>query len=218
MNSKLVASAAALALAGGLVACSNDADTTATTTSGASETVTSTNVATETVAAETETASSTATETVAASSESATSAGSTATETVAGTGAAAADGATSELALADGKSAVVPQGVLDTIDEYAEASWGEPTAVEEVDGGWIVTFDGEHYITWKESTGGSPIWGKIAESWLNDVRGAREIGFPLMPETPNTDESGWNQEFENGTLEWTRDGGSDAAFVAKVEK
>lgn len=207
MNRKIVASVAAVALAGGLVACSNDADTTATTTA-AEETATSTNVATETVAAETETASSTATET---ETEAASSAATDAT-------AAAADGATAELALADGETAMVPQGVLDTIDEYAEASWGEPTAVEEIDGGWIVTFDGEHYITWKESTGGSPIWGKIAESWLNDVRGAREIGFPLMPETPNTDQSGWNQEFENGVLEWTRDGGQEAAFTAKVDK
>ena len=203
MNRKIVASIAAVALAGGLVACSNDADTTADTTAETTADATATDVATETVAAETETASSTATatETVAAESE-----------------AAEAEGATEELALADGKTAMVPQGVKAAIDEFAEASWGEPTAAEEVDGGWIVTFDGEHYITWKESTGGSPIWGKIAQSWLNDVRGAREIGFPLAPETPNTDESGWNQEFENGTLEWTRDGGEDAAFTAKVEK
>ena len=204
MNRKIVASIAAVALAGGLVACSNDADTTADTTAETTADAIATDVATETVAAETETASSTetATNTVAAESE----------------GAAAAEGATEELALAGGKTAMVPQGVKAAIDEFAEASWGEPTAVEEVDGGWIVTFDGEHYITWKESTGGSPIWGKIAQSWLNDVHGAREIGFPLAPETPNTDQSGWNQEFENGTLEWTRDGGDDAAFTAKVEK
>ena len=197
MNRKIVASVAAFALAGGLVACSNDADTAAEATS----TDVTTDVATETVAAETETASSTATatETVAAETE-------------------AAEGATEELALEGGKTAMVPQGVLDAINEFAEESWGEPTAAEEVDGGWVVTFDGEHYITWKESTGGSPIWGKIAQSWLNDVRGAREIGFPLAPETPNTDQSGWNQEFENGTLEWTRDGGEDAAFTAKVEQ
>lgn len=201
MNRKIVASIAAVALAGGLVACSNDADTTADTTAETTADATATDVATETVAAETETASSTATatETVAAESE-------------------AAEGATEELALEGGKTAMVPQGVLDAINEFAEESWGEPTAAEEVDGGWVVTFDGEHYITWKESTGGSPIWGKIAQSWLNDVRGAREIGFPLAPETPNTDQSGWNQEFENGTLEWTRDGGEDAAFTAKVEQ
>ena len=198
MNRKIVASVAAFALAGGLVACSNDADTAAEATS----TDVTTDVATETVAAETETASSTA----------------TATDTVAAESEASKVEGTEELALEGGKTAMVPQGVLDAINEFAEESWGEPTAAEEVDGGWIVTFDGEHYITWKESTGGSPIWGKIAQSWLNDVRGAREIGFPLAPETPNTDESGWNQEFENGTLEWTRDGGEDAAFTAKVEQ
>ena len=198
MNRKIVASVAAFALAGGLVACSNDADTAAEATS----TDVTTDVATETVAAETETASSTA----------------TATDTVAAESEASKVEGTEELALEGGKTAMVPQGVLDAINEFAEESWGEPTAAEEVDGGWIVTFDGEHYITWKESTGGSPIWGKIAQSWLNDVRGAREIGFPLAPETPNTDQSGWNQEFENGTLEWTRDGGEDAAFTAKVEQ
>ena len=198
MNRKIVASVAAFALAGGLVACSNDADTAAEATS----TGVATDVATETVAAETETASSTA----------------TATDTVAAESEASKVEGTEELALEGGKTAMVPQGVLDAINEFAEESWGEPTAAEEVDGGWIVTFDGEHYITWKESTGGSPIWGKIAQSWLNDVRGAREIGFPLAPETPNTDQSGWNQEFENGTLEWTRDGGEDAAFTAKVEQ
>lgn len=199
MNRKIVASAAALALAGGLAACSNDADTTSTTDVVA-ETATSTNVVTETEAAATETNSATATETVTSTS-----------------GAAGAD-ATEELALADGETALVPQGVLDTIDEYAEATWGEPTAVEEIDGGWIVTFDGEHYITWKESTGGAPIWGEIANSWLNDVRGARVVGFPLMPETPNTDQSGWNQEFENGVIEWTREAGADTAFRAFVEE
>ena len=118
--------------------------------------------------------------------------------------------------MADGKTALVPQGVVDTMDKYAEAEWGEPTAVEEIDGGWVVTYDGEHYITWKESTGGSPIWGEIANSWLNDVRGARTVGFPLMPETPNTDGSGWNQEFENGTIDWSRDGAADAPFKATV--
>lgn len=202
MNRKIAASAAALALAGGLVACSNSDTTTATST--VAETATSTNVATETAAAATETASSVATETVTSSADAATP--------------ATAAGETTELALADGQTAVVPQGVQDTIDEYAEASWGEPTAVEEIDGGWVVTFDGEHYITWKETTGGAPIWGEIANSWLNDVRGARVVGFPLMPETPNTDQSGWNQEFENGVIEWTRDGGADAAFRAFVEQ
>ncbi|MCP1387750.1 hypothetical protein M5J20_06045 [Corynebacterium sp. TA-R-1] len=200
LNRKIVASAAAVALATGLVACSNDEQAAVVSETA---TATNTNTATETVAAETETASSTATETVTSSAKES------------GAAAAGAD-ATQELTLADGKTALVPQGVLDTMDEYAEPTWGEPTAVEEIDGGWIVTYDNEHYITWKESTGGSPIWGAIADSWLNDVRGARTVGFPLMPETPNTDGSGWNQEFENGTIDWSRDGSADAPFKATV--
>lgn len=213
MNRKIVASAAALALAGGLVACSNDDD--ATDVAG---TATSTNVATETEASATETLSSTATKTATSTSanestetETATS---TNTETVVDTAAA---GATEEITLADGSVALVPAGVTETMNEYVASNWGEPTAVEEIDGGWVVTYDNEHYITWKESTGGSPIWGEIANTWLNDVRGARTVGFPLMPETPNTDGSGWNQEFENGTIDWSRDGAADAPFKATID-
>ena len=213
MNRKIVASAAALALAGGLVACSNDdAATTATD-------VTSTNVATETQASATETLSSTATET---ETETASSSAETETETATSTNTetvvdTAAAGATEEIILADGSAALVPAGVIETMNEYVASNWGEPTAVEEIDGGWVVTYDNEHYITWKESTGGSPIWGEIANTWLNDVRGARTVGFPLMPETPNTDGSGWNQEFENGTIDWSRDGAADAPFKATID-
>lgn len=203
MNPKILASAAVLSLATGLVACS-DEETGADATSVVSETATATASETVTTPATTETEAGTATETV--------------TSSAASESDSAAPAATEELALADGTTALVPQGVVETIDKYSEASWGQPTAAEEIDGGWVVSFDGEHYITWKENTGGAPIWGEIANSWLNDVRGARVVGFPKMPETPNTDQSGWNQEFENGTIEWTRDGGADAAFRAFVEE
>lgn len=203
MNRKMFASVAALSLATGLVACSNE-ETDADATSVVSETATATASETVTTPATTETEAGTANETV--------------TSSAASESDSAAPAATEELALADGATALVPQGVVETIDKYAEASWGQPTAAEEIDGGWVVSFDGEHYITWKESTGGAPIWGEIANSWLNDIRGARVVGFPKMPETPNTDQSGWNQEFENGTIEWTRDGGADAAFRAFVEE
>lgn len=203
MNPKILASAAVLSLATGLVACS-DEETGADATSVVSETATATASETVTTPATTETEARTATETV--------------TSSAASESDSATPAATEELALADGTTALVPQGVVETIDKYSEASWGQPTAAEEIDGGWVVSFDGEHYITWKESTGGAPIWGEIANSWLNDIRGARVVGFPKMPETPNTDQSGWNQEFENGTIEWTRDGGADAAFRAFVEE
>ena len=184
---KIVASAAALTIgATGLVACSNDDDAEPTSTEVVSETATETDTATETTSAEESTTS------------------------------AAADAeATEEITTADGATAMVPAGVVAAMDEYAMPEWGEPMAVEETDGGWIVTYDNEHYVTWNENTGGAPTWGQIANEWLTDVRLDQKLGFPVAPETENDDQSGWTQEFENGTIEWTR-GGTEDAFTAIV--
>lgn len=185
---KIIASAAALTIgATGLVACSNDDDAKPTSTEVVSETATETDTATETASAEKST-----------------------------TAAAANDAkATEEITTADGATAMVPAGVVAAMDEYANPEWGEPMAVEETDGGWIVTYDDEHYVTWNENTGGAPTWGQIANEWMTDVRLDQKLGFPVAPETENTDQSGWTQEFENGTIEWTR-GGTDDAFTAIV--
>lgn len=185
---KIIASAAALTIgATGLVACSNDDDAEPTSTEVVSETATETDTATETASAEESTTS------------------------------AAADDAeaTEEITTADGATAMVPAGVVAAMDEYAMPEWGEPMAVEETDGGWIVTYDNEHYVTWNENTGGAPTWGQIANEWLTDVRLDQKLGFPVAPETENDDQSGWTQEFENGTIEWTR-GGTEDAFTAIV--
>ena len=185
---KIIASAAALTIgATGLVACSNDDDAEPTSTEVVSETATETDTATETTSAEESTTS------------------------------AAADDAeaTEEITTADGATAMVPAGVVAAMDEYAMPEWGEPMAVEETDGGWIVTYDNEHYVTWNENTGGAPTWGQIANEWLTDVRLDQKLGFPVAPETENDDQSGWTQEFENGTIEWTR-GGTEDAFTAIV--
>ena len=184
---KIVASAAALTLgATGLVACSNDGEGEPTSTEIVSETATETEIVTEGAAAD-------------------------ATDT-----AAAGDAeATEEITTADGATAMVPAGVKAAMDEYAQPEWGEPMAVEETDGGWIVTYDNEHYITWNENTGGAPTWGQIANEWITDVRLDQKLGFPVAPETENADQSGWTQEFENGTIEWTR-GGTEDAFTAIV--
>lgn len=185
---KIVASAAALTLgATGLVACSDDGEGEPTSTEVVSETATETDTATETASAEESTTS------------------------------AAADDAeaTEEITTADGATAMVPAGVVAAMDEFAAPEWGEPMAVEETDGGWIVTYDNEHYVTWNENTGGAPTWGQIANEWLTDVRLDQKLGFPLAPETENADQSGWTQEFENGTIEWTR-GGTEDAFTAIV--
>ena len=193
---KIVASAAALTIgATGLVACSNDGEGEPTSTEVVSETATETEVATETAGAN----------------------ASEATDAADETGAAAAGDAeaTEEITTADGATAMVPAGVKSAMDQYAQPEWGEPMAVEETDGGWIVTYDNEHYITWNENTGGAPTWGQIANEWITDVRLDQKMGFPVAPETENADKSGWTQEFENGTIEWTR-GGTEDAFTAIV--
>ena len=195
---KIVASAAALTLgATGLVACSNDGEGEPTSTEVVSETATETEVATETAGE----GAGDATDTAAADE----------------TGAAAAGDAeaTEEITTADGATAMVPAGVKSAMDQYAQPEWGEPMAVEETEGGWIVTYDNEHYITWNENTGGAPTWGQIANEWMTDVRLDQKMGFPVAPETENADQSGWTQEFENGTIEWTR-GGTEDAFTAIV--
>ena len=187
---KIVASAAALTLgATGLVACSDDGEGEPTSTEVVSETATETEVATETAGEG---------------------------DADATDGAAAGDAeATEEITTADGATAMVPAGVKSAMDQYAQPEWGEPMAVEETDGGWIVTYDNEHYITWNENTGGAPTWGQIANEWITDVRLDQKMGFPVAPETENADQSGWTQEFENGTIEWTR-GGTEDAFTAIV--
>ena len=191
---KIVASAAALTLgATGLVSCSNDGEGEPTSTEIVSETATETEIVTEGAAAD-------------ASDE-------------AGAGAAAGNAeATEEITTADGATAMVPAGVKAAMDEYAQPEWGEPMAVEETDGGWIVTYDNEHYITWNENTGGAPTWGQIANEWITDVRLDQKMGFPVAPETENADKSGWTQEFENGTIEWTRGGTADAFEAIVTEK
>ncbi|WP_175935321.1 hypothetical protein [Corynebacterium sp. Marseille-P4321] len=186
---KLAASAAALTLATGLVACSDDADTT-TDTEVVEETATETNTATETAAEETVTES---------------------------TSADAADNAdaTEELALADGTTAMVPAGLIAAMDDQVDPAWGEPLSVEEIDNGWVVTYDNENYFAWNENTNGAPLVGQIANEWITDTQSENVLGFPLAPEEQKEDESGWIQEFENGTIEWTR-GGTEDAFTAII--
>ena len=188
---KIIASAAAVTLAAtSLVACSDEGDD-ATETEVVEETATETNVETETESAGAE-------------------------SDAEGTEAEDAE-ATEEITTADGGTAMVPAGVVSAMDQYAEPSWGEPTAVEQVDEGWIVTYDNDHYITWNENTGGAPTWGQIANEWLTDVKLDKKVGFPVAPETENPDQSGWTQEFERGTIEWTR-GGTEDAFTAIINE
>lgn len=192
---KIAASAAAVTLAAtSLVACSDEGDNDATETEVVEETATETNVETETDSAGAESDAEDADAAAAGDAE-----------------------ATEEITTADGGTAMVPAGVVSAMDQYAEPSWGEPTGVEQVDEGWIVTYDNDHYITWNENTGGAPTWGQIANEWLTDVKLDKKVGFPVAPETENADQSGWTQEFERGTIEWTR-GGTEDAFTAIINE
>ena len=199
MNYKKVftSAVAATALAAGLVACSDGegADSTATTAAdGASGTATVTNIETATEAAETETAAETATD------------------------ANGAEGSTESVSLttADGEEVKVPTGLVQAIGQYADSEWGEPMKVTEHDGSWIVDFDNDHHVAWNENTGGAPIWGQIANVWLTNEGVMDKVGFPTAAETPLPHESGWFQEFEHGTIEWTRENNDTGAFAANI--
>lgn len=182
----VAATFAAAALATGVAACANEEEA-ATNGAGAADTTVE------------ETATETNTETAAPSSASE----------------SAAAGETVPVTTADGEEAMVPAGVKQAMDQYAEADWGEPMSVEEKQGGWVVAYDNGHYVTWNENTGGAPTWGEIANNWLTTVEAEQGLGFPTAPETELPDGSGWVQEFEHGTLEWTRD--ANGIFSADVK-
>lgn len=190
ISRKLAASAAVLSLATGLVACSSDDADSTDETAVVEETATEVETATETAAEEAE--------------------GAEDTEDAEG-----AEGDTTEIATADGETVMAPSGLAAAIDKYADPAWGEPVAVEETENGWIVSYDGEHYVTWNENTGGAPIWGEIANEWINGNHEST-LGFPKEAETPLPSESGWIQEFEHGTIEWTR--GEDGAFAPIINE
>lgn len=181
ISRKLGIGAAAAALSLGLVACANEeADTAAGTT--VEETATETNTMTETASPVEETTA----------------------------GAAAAEGDTVPVTTADGAEAMVPAGLKEAMDkftapEYGGDDWGQPVSVEETEGGWVAAYDDNHYITWNEETGGAPIWGKIAETWVNEDMGKGGVEFPTAAETPVPGEFGWTQEFQNGTITWALD-------------
>ena len=195
MNYKKVftSAVAATALAAGMVACSDGegVDSTATTAAeSASGTATVTNIETATEVAETETA----------------------TEADGAEGSAEAV----SLSTADGQEVKVPTGLVQAIGQYAESDWGEPMKVTEHDDSWIVDFDNDHHVAWNENTGGAPIWGQIANVWLTQEGVMDKVGFPTEAETPLPNESGWFQEFEHGTIEWTRQNNDTGAFAANI--
>ena len=119
ISRKLIASAAALSLATGLVACSSDDAESTDTTSVVEETATEVDTATETAGADASDAED----------------------------AEGEDGDTTQIATADGETVMAPSALAAAMDKYADPAWGEPVAVEETENGWIVSYDGEHYVT-----------------------------------------------------------------------
>ena len=53
---------------------------------------------------------------------------------------------------------------------------------------------------------------------MTDVNVDKKLGFPLAPEAANPDESGWTQEFERGSINWTRAGEGEPFAAVITEK
>ena len=137
MNRKLGASVAALALATGLAACSDDADNADGNVKEVE--ATETNVETVTEGAEADDAA--------------------ADETTAGEG---EDGETVEITTQDGESVLVPAAAQEAAEEHRGGNWGDPFNVESrEDGTTLIEYDADKNIVYSEETGGVPLVGEI---------------------------------------------------------
>lgn len=195
MNRKFAATAAAIALSTSLVACSNDEGDVAEVEA------TETNTATATSAtAEGDTATESASE--------------SASESADASGAAAADGETTEITTQDGEKVVVPAEAANAPEELGLGNWGDPFNVETTeDGATLIEYDAEKNIVYSAETGAVPLVGEIAKTWKKDGGLKNEIGLPLKAEDKRSDDNGWIQEFQNGTIEWLDENGE---FGAKI--
>ncbi|WKK61223.1 hypothetical protein QYQ98_09430 [Corynebacterium sp. P3-F1] len=184
MNRKFGAAAAAIALSAGLVACSNDEGDVKEVEATETDTATVTSAT-----AESETAASEA-------------------------DAAAADGETTEITTQDGEKVVVPAAAANAPEELGLGNWGDPFNVETTeDGATLIEYDAEKNIVYSEETGAVPLVGEIAKTWKKDGGLKNEIGLPLKAEDKRSDDNGWIQEFQNGTIEWLEENGE---FGAKI--
>ena len=189
MNRKLGASVAALALATGLAACSDDADNADGNVKEVE--ATETNVETVTEGAEADDAA--------------------ADETTAGEG---EDGETVEITTQDGESVLVPAAAQEAAEEHSGGNWGDPFNVESrEDGTTLIEYDADKNIVYSEETGGVPLVGEIANTWKEEGGLDAEVGLPTAPEEKRSDDNGWIQEFQNGTIEWLEENGE---FTAKI--
>ena len=191
MNRKFGATVAALALSTGLVACSEGEGDVKEVEATETNTVTSSAAADDT-----------ATESASASESEGADAG------------AAADGDTTELTTQDGEKVVVPSAAANAPEELGLGNWGDPFNVEtNDDGATLIEYDAEKNIVYSEETGAVPLVGEIAKTWKKDGGLKNEIGLPTKAEDKRSDDNGWIQDFQNGTIEWLEENGE---FGAKI--
>lgn len=61
------------------------------------------------------------------------------------------------------------------------------------------------WITSSPETGAQPLIGKIGETWFSGGALTNPVGLPTAPEAGDA-VSGWDQEFQHGTVGWHQDG------------
>ena len=131
-----------------------------------------------------------------------------------GSESAGAEGDTVELITQDGEKVVVPAAAANAPEELGLGNWGDPYNVETTeDGKTLIEYDADKNIVYSEETGAVPLVGEIANTWKKDGGLKNEIGLPKKAEDKRSDDNGWIQEFENGTIEWLEENGE---FGAKI--
>ena len=107
---------------------------------------------------------------------------------------------------AQGAEVEVPEAVKTEWDKYGAES-GELGNITDVvarnDEDYVVNFSSGDTIVYSHDSGAVLIKGMIADTWFKDGGFENPIGLPTSPEVTNTDGSGWTQQFQNGTIEWT---------------
>lgn len=185
LTRRVLAGAAAGALALGLVACSDDGND-----GSIDETVTSNAVTSEADASD--------------SSESSESASASESDKT--------DGETQEIETAGGEKVAVPGALAKAIEEH-ESDFGKVTDVEEGENGTVATFENGDRIVYSEETGPIELVGKIGETWVEQGGLDAEVGLPTAPEKDASEATGWTQEFQNGTISWIDEGSGFGADI-----
>ncbi|AIG63909.1 hypothetical protein CATYP_03690 [Corynebacterium atypicum] len=184
MTRRILAAAAAGALGLGLVACSQNTQTTEGTPDA---TVTSSAVATQEQATETEPSAEASTD-------------------------AAESADTAEVTLAGGETETVPGDLATAIGNF-EGEFGKATEVKEDNGAWIAEFENGDHVVYSEETGAVPLVGKIGETWFAEGGANSAVGLPTAPEKVASEAHGWTQSFQHGQISWLGENGTFSADI-----